>query len=270
MKSFLKSKDMGSLLALIALLIFLICMRTDNANSQTQKEVKGMKSVQKSDAPGSANKAISQAQENGKFLVMLFYERKDNSFQEMQKTVQAFSKTSVKAIIIYEVLTTDSKESDVIHKYGINRAPLPVVLVFAPNGAITGGFPQKVTNQQLSNCMVPKLIMNILISVQSGKVALVLLQNKNTKFNTEVTNVANEFSKDARVLGYVDIIKHDPSDGDIKEFLTQCKIECTTKEAATVLIVPPNKIGGVFSGKITKDTLIAGLASCSGSGCCPK
>lgn len=272
MKNFLNSKNIGSLLIHFALLILLVCMKNDNANSQTQKAIqsKGKTSSQKHSAPESANKAIALAQQNCEFLFMLFYEKKDNSFQEMQKTVQAFSKNSAKTIKTYEALTTDSKESDVIQKYGINRTPLPVLLVFAPNGAITGGFPQKVTEEQLSSCMVPKLIMNILKSVQAKKVALVLLQNKNTKFNTETTNVANEFSKDNRLLGYVDIIKQDPSDGDIKDFLTQCKIESTTKEATTVLIVPPGKIGGVYSGKITKETLITGLVACSGGGCCPK
>jgi len=270
MKSFLKSKISGSLLIHFALLILLVCMKNDNAYSQTQNQAKGKTSSQKHISPESANKAIAQAQQNGDFLYILFYEKKDNSFQEMQKTVQAFSKNSAKAAKTYAALTTDSKESDVIQKYGINRAPLPVLLAFAPNGAITGGFPQKVTEQQLSDCMVSKLIMKILKTVQAKKVALVLLQNKNTKFNTETANVAVEFSKDERLIGLVDIIKQDPSDGDIKEFLTQCKIESTTKDAATVLIVPPGKIGGVYSGNVTKETLIAGLASCSGGGCCPK
>ncbi len=266
MKSFLKSKDMRSLLILFALLIFLVCINNDNANSQTKKSAKSKNSI----TSGSASKAISQAQENNKYLAVLFYDKKDNSYQEMQKAVQVFSKNSAKEIKTYEALTTDSKESDIVQKYGINRAPLPFLLVFAPNGAITGGFPQKATEKQLADCIVPNLIMNILKTVQSGKIALILLQNKSTKFNTETTNVADEFSKDQRLLGYVDIIKQDPTDGAIKDFLTRCKIESTTKDASTVLIVPPGNIGGVYSGKITKDTLIAGLASCSGGSCCPK
>ena len=275
MKSFLKSKNVGSLLIHFAFLILLVCMKNDNANSQTQtaiqprtqKQAKAKTSSQKHFAPESANKAIAQAQQNGDFLYMLFYEKKDDSFQEMQKTVQSFSKNSAKAIKTYTALTTDIKESDVIQKYGINRVSLPVLLAFAPNGAITGGFPQKVTEKQLSSCMVSRLIMNVLKSVQAQKIALVLLQNKNTKFNTETTNVADEFSKDERLIGYVDIIKQDPNDGEIKDFLTQCKIESATKEATTVLIVPPGKIGGVYSGKVTKEILIAGLASCSSGGC---
>jgi len=276
MKSFLKSKNIGSFLIHFALLILLLYMKNDNANSQTaipsktQNQAKVNTSSQKPFAPESANKAITQIQQNDEFLCMLFYEKKDDSFQEMRKTIQVFSKNSAKAIKTYEALTTASKESDVIQKYGIDRAPLPVLLVFAPNGAITGGFPQKVTEKQLSNCIVSKFIMNILKSVQAGKVALILLQNKDTKFNTETTNVADEFSKDQRLLGYVDIIKQDPNDGEIKDFLTQCKIENTTKEAATVLIVPPGKIGGVYPGKTTKEALITGLASCSGGSCCPK
>lgn len=278
MNSFLISKYIESLLIRFALLILIICVINDNADSQTkstiqaktQKPTNGKTSSQKRFAPESANNAITQAQQNGDFLYIMFYEKKDDSFQEMQKTVQVFSMNTGKAIKTYEALTTDNKESDVVQKYGISRAPLPLLLVFAPNGAITGGFPQKVTKEQLSSCMVPKLIMTILKSIQTKKIVLVLLQNKDTKFNFETTNVADEFSKDERLIGYVDIIKQDPSDNEIKDFLTQCKIESTIKDAATVLIVPPGKIGGVYSGKITKETLVAGLVACSGGGCCPK
>lgn len=269
MVRYLNSKNIGSIMIVFALVTILICM-SDSANSQTANRSKTQKQTmgKSSSAPESANKAIAQAQQNGDYLYIMFYEKKDDSYQEMRKTVQAFVKKSVKPIKTYEAMTTDSKESDVIQKYGINQAPLPILLVFAPNGAITGGFPQKATEKQLTDCMVPNLIMNILKTVQSGKIALILLQNKNTTLNTEVENVAVEFSKDTRVAGYVDIIKQDPSEGNIKDFLTQCKVENTSTEASTVMIVPPNKIGGVFKGKITKETLIAGLASCSGGSCC--
>lgn len=269
-------KIIGSLSIAFAFLILFACGKNDSTTSQaraadlakTQNQVKGKTSSQAQFAPESANEAIAQAQQNGDFLFMLFYEKKDDSLQEMQKTLQDFSKKSAKAIRIYDALTTDDKESDVIQKYGINRAPLPVLLVFAPNGAITGGYPQTVTEEQLAGSMAPKLVMNILKTVQAGKIALVLLQNDKTKNNAEMTQSAAEFAQDQRLAGYVDILKQDPDDAEIKDFLAQCKIKENIDEAATVLIVPPGQIGGVYSGKITKETLIAGLSSCSGGSCC--
>jgi hypothetical protein len=281
MKRYLNSRSIGSLLIPLGLLTLLSCGKNNDANSQaqaadlskTQNQGKGKSSSQARFAPKSADDAIDQAQQNGDFLCVQFYEKKDDTFKQMRKTVQVFSKNSAKTIRMYDALTTDGKETEAIQKYGINRAPLPVLLVFAPNGAVTGGFPQKVTEEQLSSSMVPKLIMDILKTVQARKIALVLLQNSKTKYNAETALTADEFARDPRLNGYVDIIKQDPSDEEIKDFLKQCNIANTTEEAATVLVVPPGQIGGVYSGKTTKNTLIAGLASCSsgcGSGCGPK
>ncbi len=278
MKNLLNPHYRGTLGMHFVLLILVICMKNDDANSQvqaaiqsnTQKQAIAKTSSETRVALVSASKAIAEAQQNGDYLAILFYEKKDNSFQEMQQIVRAFSKRSPKAMKAYVALTTDNKESDVIQKYGVKGAPLPLLLVFAPNGAVTGGFPAKVTDEQLSKCLVPKLVMNILKSVQAGKVALVSLQDEGTKFNTEASAAAYELSKDERLKGYVDIIRQDPHDNEIKEFLSQCRVDQNMKEAATVVIVPPGKIGGVYSGKITKDTLITCLVSCSGGGCCPK
>jgi len=281
MKSDLNFKRIGSLLIPFVLVILFACGKNDNASMQaqaadltkTQNQVKGKTSLKVSFAPESANNAIAQAQQNGDFLLMLFYEKKDDSFKQMQKISRVFSENMAKVIRTYTALTTDGKESEVIQKYGINRASLPVLLVFAPNGAITGGFPQKVTEEQLSNCMVSKLVMDVLKAVQARKIALVLLQNSKTKYNAETALTADEFARDPRLNGYVDIIKQDPGDEEIKDFIAQCKIDNSKNEATTVFIVPPGQIRGVYSGKTTKNTLIAGLASCSsgcGSGCGPR
>lgn len=281
MINYLNSRAIGSLLIPLGLLTLLACGKNNNANSQaqaadlskTQNQGKGKPSLRERFSPKSADDAIDQAQQNGDFLFVKFYEKKDDSFKQMQKTAQEFSKNSAKTIRMYDALTTDDKETEVIQKYGINRAPLPLLLVFAPNGAITGGFPQKVTEEQLSSSLVPKLVMDILKTVQARKIALVLLQNSKTKFNAETALTADEFASDPRLNGYVDIIKQDPRDEEIKDFLKQCNIANTTEEAATVLVVPPGQIGGVYPGKVTKETLIAGLASCSsgcGSGCGPR
>jgi hypothetical protein len=275
MKKLLSGKSISLILTYFALFIVLACGKNSNTNSQAQaadlakkqNQATGLLSSKVAFAPESANNAISQAEQKGDFLFMLFYDKKDDSFQQMQKTIQEFSKNSSKKVLTYEALTTDAKDSDISQKYGVNRAPLPLLLIFAPNGAITGGFPQKVTQEQLSSGMAPKLVMSILKTVQAGKIALVLLQNNTTKFNSETAKTADDFSKDQRLAGYVDIINHDPNDSEIKDFLTQCSIKEKIGEAATVLIVPPGKIGGVYSGKVTKETLIAGLASCSGGGC---
>lgn len=258
--------------------VLIFCSKSDSPNNENAKTTKISRQKSSliqnamaapSESAANAAKAIEMAQQNYQYLALIFYNQKDASLQEMEEVVTNFQTSSSKEIQVYKALTTDFKEADIIKKYGIDRAPLPVTLVFAPNGAITGGFPQQITREQLKQSIVPALTMNILKSIQSNKVALVLLKNDKTTFNSEATKAAEDFSADNRLKGFVDIIPQNPQAPEIKDFLTQCKLNDNIQEATTVLIVPPGKIGGVYSGNITKDTLISGLVACSaGSGCC--
>jgi len=217
--------------------------------------------------------AIQTAQNNKQYLFLLFYDTKGESLKAMESTVNDFRNKTSEDTLFYKALTTDEKENDTIAKYGINRAPLPVLLIFAPNGAITGGFPKEVSMDLLKKCIVDNLIMDVLKTVQAEKIALVLLQNSKTKFNNESSKAAEEFSNDSKLKGYVDIIKADPSDPKNSDFLNSSKLSKDITEATVVFIVPPGSIRGVYKGKITKDTLMVALSACSsgsGSGCCPK
>lgn len=226
-------------------------------------------------AYNNAAEAIHAAQNDKQYLFLLFYDKKGESLKAMESAINDFrNKTSEKSLF-YKVRTTDKKEKDTIAKYGIERASLPVLLVFAPNGAVTGGFPGKVSVDELKRSMVTDLVMDILKTMQGRKIALVLLQNSKTKFNKESLKAAEDFSNDARLKGYVDIIKADPRDSKNSDFLNNAKISKDDDKAAVVFIVPPGSIVNVYKGNITKDTLMACLAACTSGGsgsskCCPR
>ncbi len=259
--------------------VSMFCLKSDSANNDNAKTTKisGQKSVPVQNVMAAPNEsvanaanAIEMAQQNHQYLALIFYNQKDASLQEMEDIVTNFQTSSSKEIQVYKALTTDLKEADIIKKYGVDRAPLPLLLVFAPNGAVTGGFPlQQISREKLEQAIVSELMMNLLKSVQSNRVALVLLKNDKTSYNNQATQAAEDFAADNRLNGFVDIIPQNPLDATITDFLNQCKLDKNLKEATIALVVPPGQIGGVYSGNITKDTLINGLAACSaGSGCC--
>src|SRR3989339_1500739 len=107
---------------------------------------------QTSAAYKNAADAIRIAQDSKQFLVLLFYDKKTESLKAMETTVNEFRKTTSVKTLFYKVRITDDKEKDIVTKYNINIAPVPLLLVFAPNGAITGGFPQQVKSQELKKC----------------------------------------------------------------------------------------------------------------------
>ena len=222
--------------------------------------------------PKTAEEAIALARNSRQSLFILFYDKEDDMLKKMEDTIKTFKIKSSSKVLIYRASTVSDKESAVVQKYGVNRASLPLLLVFAPNGAITGGFPQKVTTEELTkSCSVPELVMNILRPLQEGKIALVSLQNNKTKFNQESDKAVHDFASDERIKKFVEVIRADPEDKKNGDFLTQCKLDKTISESTVVFIIPPGSVVGVYPGKITKDTLLAALSSCkTGSSCCPK
>jgi hypothetical protein len=149
---------------------------------------------------------------------------------------------------------------------------LPLLLVHAPNGVITGGFQETVTQEQLkSSTSVQECILEVLKPLQEQKLVIVSLKNSKTRFNREASQASDEFAQDPRLAGKVAIIEKDPSDPKNKDLVKQCGLSGTIAEATTALLAPPGSLLKVFKGKITKSDLMAALASCSSGGsCCPK
>jgi len=211
--------------------------------------------------------AIQAAQNNKQYLFLLFYENKDGQLKAMESFVDEFKAGSSESMLIYKAKTTDDKEKDTAEKYGIDRAQLPVLMIFAPNGAITGGFPEKVTNKELKASIVSPLVMDILKTIQQNKIALVVLQNGKTKFNKESSQAAQDFANDTKLKGMVDIVNADPSDPKNSEFLNNSKLSKDMPESTVVFIIPTGKIAGVYPGKINKATLVDALSACGSGGC---
>ncbi|MFH0813731.1 MAG: hypothetical protein V2A69_12980 [Pseudomonadota bacterium] len=225
-------------------------------------------------APQSAKAAIEAASHSGQYLFLVFYDTQNEVVNGMVNQVQEFNRTSSKKGILYKALVTNQADAEVAAKYGIDvKAGLPILLVVAPNGVVTGGYQQSMTMDQLTkSTSAPDLVLEILKPLQERKIALVKLQNAGTKFNQESSDAVSEFAADPRLKPFVAIINADPSKKDSKEFMKQCKLPDKITEATVVFLIPPATVAKVLSGKITKANLLSALSACSsgGSGCCPK
>ena len=218
-------------------------------------------------APKSAKEAMKISQDTKQYLFLLFYDQKDSLYDQMKASIVGVMAQSNERILIYEAAKSSGVDVALIAQYKIGRAPMPLLMVVGPNGAVLGGFPKSVTADKLAKSLVPPLTMDVLKSIQAQKMAVVLLQNNKTKFNTESSRTANDLEYDKRLLGSVEVIKADPSDPKNGDFLANAKIASAVATATIVLIAPPGIVAGVFPGNTTKDSIISSLSS-SGSGGC--
>jgi len=257
----LKKRIVISLLGAVALITYLLC-NTEHVSAQTNA------------APNTAKEAMKVSQDTKQYLFLLFYDTKNSLYDQMKAAIVSVMAQTDQSILIYETSKSSEIDAGLIAQYKIDRAPMPLLMVIGPNGAVLGGFPKSVTKDRLVKSLVPPLTMDVLKSIQQQKMAVVLLQNSKTKFNAESSKTANDLAYDKRLLGSVEVIKADPSDPKNGDFLANAKIASAVATATIVLIAPPGIVAGVFPGNATKDSIISSLSSsssgdCSGGKCGP-
>ncbi len=221
-------------------------------------------------APASAKSAIAEAAAAGKFLCLVFYDVQDESFNGISSAVTSYKKSAARKISLYTAKISIAENKEIADKYGIQVTDLPMLLVIAPNGAVTGGAPRTVTADQLKQFTgISELMQKVIKPLQERKVALVALQNPSTKSNAESWLGVNDFANDPLYKDLVAAIKADPAAAGSQEFVKQCQLIAPLSEATVVVLMPPGKIAKVLSGKLTKADILKSLQSCSaGSGCC--
>jgi len=175
--------------------------------------------------------AIAQAAEAKKYLFAFFWRAEDDQTASMTKVLEAAMKKAGDRAQSVRVCITDPAEKKLVDKYGLDRAPMPLVLAIAPNGAIMGGFPTKFTEQALLDAFSSPCTERCMKQLQDGKLVLVCVQNSKTKSNDEALKGVREFKADSRFASATEIVMLDPADSADKPFLADLKIDPAEPEA---------------------------------------
>jgi hypothetical protein len=218
--------------------------------------------------PSKGMAAIKQAGDAGKYLFVFFSKTDDEQTLAMRKVFdKAMEKVADHAQGV-AVNITDAAEKTIVDKFDLSRAPMPLVLAMAPNGAITGGFPTKFDEKQLLDAFATPGTEKIMKPLQDGKLVFVCVQNGKTKSNDAAMQGVRDFKADTRFASATEIVTLDPTDKKEASFLTDLQVPPDTAEAVTVFLVPPGKAVGKFEGATNKDALVEVLSK-AGTGCGP-
>lgn len=278
MKCLIRSNN-GLVLAVGGLLIIAMTGCGNNA-SQTgalqADEVKIKASASVGDfveGSGKGMAAIREAADTGKYLFMFFSKNDDDQTLAMRKVFdKAMEKATDRAKTIV-INIADSSEKAIVAKFDLSRAPMPLVLAMAPNGAITGGFPTKVEEQQLLNAFASPVTEKMMKHLQDGKLVFVCVQNGKTKSNDAAMQGVRDFKTDARFISATEIVMLDPADSAESSFLADMKIDPKTEEAMTIFLAPPGVPIAEYKGATDKAEMAATLqkasSGCAGGSCGP-
>jgi hypothetical protein len=211
--------------------------------------------------------SLERAAQADKYLFAMFRKAEDEQTAEMRKVLAAaMEKISERAMSV-EVDVTAESEGGIVDRFRLQYAPMPLLLVVAPNGVVTGGFPVRVNEQSLLSAFTTPRTTELLKALEEGKLVFVCVQNSKSKSRKQAMRGVRKFRKDPRFADATEMITVDPADTAEHELLENLQIDPRTPEAVTVFFGPRGRPIGEFYGETSLDELVHTLhASLSGFG----
>ncbi len=152
---------------------------------------------------------------------------------------------------------TDPANREIVDRYQVGRAPMPLVLCVAPNGAVTGAMTGHVTDKQVDSALVTPTMTRCMKSLQAGKTVVVHVKSDDAislPMGAEMFLADPEFQSRATTESFV---VNDPSEA---RFLNDMKIDSATLSSSTVVVLaPPGVLVGKFPATVTAAEIAAKL-----------
>lgn len=208
-------------------------------------------------AASRAQQTLDKAAEEGKYTFLLFFKQNDEATKAMAVTLKEGLASKTEQAVMASAQVGIPAEQALVTKYDVSRAPMPMTVVIAPNGALTGIFSQKVTVEKLSEAFVTPTMMVTMKSLQAGKLVLVTVQGS-AKGAAPVA--LKDFQSDPHFKDRLVAISMQAADPLEGKFLGQMQLDPKTKSTHTVLLAPPGVLVGKFDAATSKDEIATALA----------
>lgn len=191
---------------------------------------------------GSAADALSAATGQQKFAFVMFWKQQDTATDAAYKSLQTHLSAHADRATSFAVQVTDPAHREIVERFNVSRAPMPLVVAVAPNGAVTASYQSAPTAQQVASAFVTPAAANCLKALQDGKVALMLIHPREDALAPQG---AQQFLADphfGKRTTFVRLVSANPDEG---QFLQKLGVSQQEANGCVVMMAPP----GVFVGK---------------------
>ena len=213
--------------------------------------------------------AFDRVAKANEYAFVFFFRTDDERTESMRTALESGVEDLSEKAEVVVVDVTDPLEKAAVDKFGVSRAPMPLILAIAPTGAVTKSWFRNFDAAQLEQAFVSPGEAGCLKALQGRKMVLVCVQNGKTTHNDEAMLGVNEFKADRLYAARTAVVSIDPTDESEADFLKKLRVTPETEEAVTVLMAPPGRPVATFAGATNKADIIAATKK-AGSGCDPK
>jgi hypothetical protein len=218
---------------------------------------------------------IDRAAAAHKYVFLFCWKDKNPQTDKAWGVVQPAVANMADSAEVASVQITDPAEKKIVEKYGLTRAPMPLVLAIAPCGAITKAFTKTFDENQLRTAFVSSCTQLCLKALQDRKLVLAcVVDQANPQDQVAIPKCVEEFKADAKYGSATEIVLVNARDQGEAAFLRDFQVSPQMQKPVVVFLAPPGAMIGKFDGNTTKQELVAKLVSaqsnpCAGGKCGP-
>lgn len=218
--------------------------------------------------------AMRNAAEANETLFLFCWKEDDANTKRMYQTLQAGLKELGAGVTSASTNVADPRQEETVKKFGLDRAPMPLVLAIAPNGAITGGWPIQMSKEQMREAIVSETEMQALKALQSRKLVLLCLYHPNGENRLPEFHGARDFKSASPYGPATEMVMANIEEDGTAPFLKRLRIEPSKTPDSCLLLAPPGNLVAQFASTATKDEIMAKLKAaqsnpCAGGQCGP-
>lgn len=208
---------------------------------------------------------IEKANKAGK-IVFLVVTDGDNGLAKA-KTIAEKAKTLYSKSSVAFLDRKSKTNSELVKKYRLSGAPVPLVLVIATNGYVAGGTPTKEgTAEELIKMIPTPKQAELIKAFNEGKSAFVVISKKSIKDKSNALDECNNASKQMNNKAVV--ISIDLEDKTEESFLNKLNINRKDANAKVLVFNSQGQLMNMMSESIKASDLVQ-AANKKAGGCCP-
>ncbi len=190
--------------------------------------------------------AFTQAAKANKYLMVHLYSGQQEP--AMEKACSSAHSSLKETLNTVSIDLKDAGAGFLVDKYRLKYAPVPIVIIVAPNGVISGSFRSSFSPEQVKSAFQTPETLQCLMAFQQRRLVFISAQGKETTENKEALDGITRFGRENPLYGAIEMIVIDPKDSSEATLLAQLKVQPDIKKAQTFLLVPPGRIMGQWAG----------------------
>lgn len=202
------------------------------------------------------------------YQYIFFWKQDTAQKRTMQQLFVSTTAEMAPAVKASVVNISDPKNKELVAQYDVSRAPMPLVLSIAPNGAVTKASAVQFTADDLRDGVVSRGSAQSMKALQDQKLVVMCVLNKNSPLSESVHKNVMQFISDPRFAKVTELVVIEATDAEEQKLLLQLQVKPQSSEVVTVVMAPPGKQVARLTGLVTSEQLIAKVTDAQKS-CCP-